>query len=607
MINSRFFKIMAAAVILALLMLAIPIVPTIGATGTIIITNPATKTGPPGTAVTLTCTGFTGGQTYTVYFGATVVTSGSTVTGAFTAYFDVPSSPRGVYNVTVITTAPDDSNTVTYTVTPDVTANVSTANVGDTVTVSGTGFAASTSVTIYFDGVSEGTDTTNTTGNFTGFTFTVPATVEGTYIIEAEETYATSYYDTVNLEIDPKITINPTSGVVDDIVAVTGSGFDGTSTVTISFNGVSQTTAVTDANGTLPSTTFTVPEASRGNYTVKGQDTGGNYATATFTVSTSITINPASGPSGITVTVTGSGFAANQTITIKYNNVPVTTDPPTVTTNSAGYFTAEFDVPVGEAGTYVVQASDTSTNTAIANFESTTSATISQTTTATAPGYVGMSLTITGVGFTPDATITVTYATDPVTLNTVTAGPTGNFTATFTIPPSVGGAHTITVSDGTITRTFDFYMEENAPPTPTLASPAEGEKADSEAIFDWSTVQDVSPASNPVTYDLQVATSDSFSVATLIINETELEESTYTILPEDELESTGEDEPYYWRVRAVDAASNASAWSEVETFTVGWSFEFTGWVVWVTMVVVAAVFFFLGLWIGRRGGGGEYY
>jgi len=182
---------MAAAVILALLMLAIPIVPTIGATGTIIITNPATKTGPPGTAVTLTCTGFTGGQTYTVYFGATVVTSGSTVTGAFTAYFDVPSSPRGVYNVTVITTAPDDSNTVTYTVTPDVTANVSTANVGDTVTVSGTGFAASTSVTIYFDGVSEGTDTTNTTGNFTGFTFTVPATVEGTYIIEAEETYAT--------------------------------------------------------------------------------------------------------------------------------------------------------------------------------------------------------------------------------------------------------------------------------------------------------------------------------------------------------------------------------------------------------------------------------
>ncbi len=606
--HNRFFRILAAAVILALLMLAIPLTPAMGAVGSITITTPTAKTGPPGTAVTLTCTGFTALQTYTVTFGTTSVTTGNTgSTGNFTATFAVPSHPRGAHNVTVTTTS-DTSNTEVFTITPDVTATPSPANVGDTITVGGSGFAASVSVTIKFDGVSKGTATTNSYGVFTGFTFTVPASVEGSHTIRAEEALnPTTYYDTVSLEIDPDIAINPTSGAVGVTVTLTGDGFDASSTITISFDGVSQTTTTSDTYGTLTSKTFTVPAASRGSHTVRAQDTGGNYATATFTVSASITIDPTSGPSGITLTVTGSGFGASQTITIKYNNVAVTTNPSTVTTNSAGYFTATFTVPVGEAGTYVVAATDTSANTALANFESTTSATISQTTTSTAPGNVGMSLTITGVGFTPNATITVTYATDPVTLTTVTADPSGNFTATFTIPPSVGGEHTITVTDGTITRTFDFFMEENAPPAPELVSPAEGEKADSEAVFDWSTVQDASPASNPVTYDLQVATSDSFSVVSLIINETGLEESTYTILPEDKLESTGEDEPYHWKVRAVDAASNESEWSEVGTFTVGWSFEFTGWVVWVTMVVVAALFFFFGLWIGRRGGGGEFY
>jgi len=61
-------------------------------------------------------------------------------------------------------------------------------------------------------------------------------------------------------------------------------------------------------------------------------------------------------------------------------------------------------------------------------------------------------------------------------------------------------------------------------------------------------------------------------------------------------------------VRAVDAASNESGWSEARTFTVGISFEFTGWVLYGTMALIAVAFFFLGLWIGRRrGGGGEFY
>ncbi|MBA7624206.1 hypothetical protein ES703_31613 [subsurface metagenome] len=517
----------------------------------------------------------------------------------------VPEIARGSYDVLV--DVPIGSSTeglAAFAVTPEIELDDSSGYVGDTITVDGTGFLASATVTIYYDTTSVGVDSTNSYGTFDNFTFTVPASVKGTHTVRGKDT--TVYSPTVNFIVSPKITISPTSGAVGDTVTISGTGFATSSSITISFDTVTMTTTSTNSSGTFSATTFTVPSTLRGSHTVKARDASANYATATFTVSASITINPTSGPSGTTVTVTGTGFGASRTITIKYNNVTVTTNPATVTTNSVGYFPATFTVPVGTAGTYVVQATDGVVS-ATTNFVSTTDATISQTTSAAAPGNVGMSLTITGVGFTPETTVTITYATDPVVLATVTTGPTGNFTATFTIPPSVGGPHVITVSDGTITKVFDFFMEENAPPIPALQLPLVGEKADSETVFDWSTVQDASPASDPVTYDLQVSTTESFTTGILLIDETGLTESTYTVLPADKLESTGDDAPYYWQVRAVDAASNESEWSEPSTFTVGFSFEITGWLMWVIMVVIAVAFFFFGLWLGRRSGGASYY
>jgi len=623
--HTRFFKIMAAAVVLALLMLAIPITPAMGAIAFTI----SASTGPTGTPITVaTGTGFAVSETNgRVWFdsndneiwdtgepslSATTDGSGNLVVAAGT--ISVPTVPRDTYyvlaEVPYDTTAGADAFD-DFTVMPQITASVSTANVGDTVTVDGTGFAASlssTGVTILFDGVSKGTIATTTSGTFDDFTFTVPACVEGPHTIKAQETSATGNYDTDSINIDPDIAINPTSGAVGATVTVTGDGFDDNSTITIYFDGVSQTTTTSDTNGTLTSKTFTVPEASRGTHTVKAQDVIGNYDTATFTVSASITLNPTSGPSGTTVTVTGTGFAASHSITITYDGVSIATSPATVTTNSSGVFTADFVVPVGEAGTYVVSVSD-STSTITANFVSTTSATIDPETSETEPGNVGMELTIEGIGFAPNEDVEVTF--DDVELDITGDDETdadGDFECSFTVPAKEGGeTYTITVSAGTISIDFDFYMEDSPPPAPDLIAPAEGEKADKETIFDWETVDDVDPESDPVTYDLQVSTRDSFSSSSLLIDETGLEESTYTVPAADELESTGEDEPYYWRVRAVDAASNASDWSEEGTFTVGSTFEFTGWVVWVTMVVVAIAFFFIGLLVGRRGGGGEYY
>lgn len=604
--KNKFFKILAAAVVLSLLMIAIPVTPAIGAVGIIDITAPAGNYGPVGTVVTLTCTGFTVGQPYTVSFGGTAMTTGTTGTSPFTATFTVPSRVRGDYTVAISVTG-DTSNTETFSVVPEITFTpITSVHVGDTVTVAGTGFAASISITVRYDSTSMGTTTTNSSGVFSSFTFTVPACTEGNHALKAEETSAITNYDTETVEVDPKITINPTTGSVGDTITVTGNGFDGSSSLTIYFDTTTMTTASTNSSGTLSSATFVVPSTSRGTHTVKVQDAGSNYATTTFSVSTKITINPASGPSGTTVTVTGTGFAGSSTVTITYAGTAVVTNPSSVVTGSTGGFTATFVVPVSPVGTYVVSASAGS-DTATANFQSTTDATIDPVTSVSAPGNVGMSLTIEGVGFLPNHTITVTYATDPVTLATTTSDASGNFTVTFTIPPSVGGAHVITVSDGTITKTFEFYMETNAPPTPEMTLPLADTKL-KDKTFTWEAVEDVSPPSAPITYDLQVASDADFTTTSTLIDKTGLAATSYTIPDEEELESTSEEAPYYWRVRAVDAASNTSVWSEAVPFTTGWSFEFTGWVVWVTLIVVAIAFFFFGLWVGRRaGGGGGFY
>ncbi len=87
-------------------------------------------------------------------------------------------------------------------------------------------------------------------------------------------------------------------------------------------------------------------------------------------------------------------------------------------------------------------------------------------TSADSPGYVGMELTISGTGFKPDATVTITYTSEPVVLATITTDGSGNFSVTVTMPPSIGGEHTIVVTDDHTTKQFTFVMESEAPPVP---------------------------------------------------------------------------------------------------------------------------------------------
>ena len=137
-------------------------------------------------------------------------------------------------------------------------------------------------------------------------------------------------------------------------------------------------------------------------------------------------------------------------------------------------------------------------------------------------------------------------------------------------------------------------MEAQAPGVPELLSPEIGTKAASLTQFDWETVEDPSG----VSYELQVATSEDFAADAMVLEVVGIGESEYPLTDEEALESRSEEEPYYWRVRAIDGASNASAWADTSSFHVG--FAWPDWIIhlWWGLGVLGAIF--LGYYLGKR-------
>jgi hypothetical protein len=114
-----------------------------------------------------------------------------------------------------------------------------------------------------------------------------------------------------------------------------------------------------------------------------------------------LTVSPSAGPIGSTVTVTGSGFGKNDTITIKLGTTTVTTSPSTCkgsSGNPGGDFTCTFVVPTGTTlGATTVSATDQTPTTVSQSFtviSPTTTLTV-QSATGTFGGTVNLSATLT--------------------------------------------------------------------------------------------------------------------------------------------------------------------------------------------------------------------
>ncbi len=116
-------------------------------------------------------------------------------------------------------------------------------------------------------------------------TFTVPALPAAAYAVAVSDG-ASSATSATNFTVTRAVSLSPTSGAVASTATVSGSGFPASSAVTATWDGVALTltpASSTDAGGSFPSLSFTVPGATPGAHTV-AVTAGGQSASATFTV-----------------------------------------------------------------------------------------------------------------------------------------------------------------------------------------------------------------------------------------------------------------------------------------------------------------------------------
>ncbi len=328
--------------------------------------------GLPGDIITVNGTSFDKNKALTIYFNDVPITSIQTDSyGAFSVDITIPFIAKGTY----VVKATDNTNEATedYSVESYIIVTPVAGNVGNTTSINGYGFAASSEIIILFDDENSGVTQTDPCGSFT-ITINVPAYANGEHEITAKDSQlneASAYYN-----VSSSLSLNIDSGVYGDMIIINGNGFaadNGTGNIITLY--IDNTVVMniddiyTDLTGSF-TTGFNIPSMVNGNHIIKAVDTYDNAAQTTLTVNTFMQLDIETGVFGDTVQVTGYGFAAGKIISLSYNNVFIVITPSIITTDLKGCFTASFVVPNVAAGTYAVVAND-GTKTASANFTET--------------------------------------------------------------------------------------------------------------------------------------------------------------------------------------------------------------------------------------------
>jgi RHS repeat-associated protein len=321
------------------------------------------------------------------------------------------------------------------TVTPAITGmSPNSGSVGTLVTIIGTNFGATQgSNTVAFNGV---------TGNPTSWSNTqiivsVPGgALTGNVVVSVANlnSNAVAFTDT-SAGIQ---TLSPSSGSIGIPVTITGANFgttQGSSTVT--FNG---TTAI-PTSWSNTQIVVTVPSGtSSGNVVVTVSGTASNGVYFAFTVPAISTLSPTSGPTGTSVTVSGSNFGATQGL----STVTIDGISSTPTSWSATSIVAPVPAAADTGNVVVTVGIETSNGVSFSVVPNITSV-------SPPSALTGIPVTITGTGFgATQGSSTVTFngtaATPIFWSNTSIIVPVPNGTAKGNVVVTVGGLSSVGAS-----------------------------------------------------------------------------------------------------------------------------------------------------------------
>ena len=201
--------------------------------------------------------------------------------------------------------------------------------VGTSVTVTATGFAPGSILTATFDGAAVTTaPTVVTTGTVANppaggatFALLVPTATAGAHVVRVSDGVNSV---TQVFTVQPRVVvISPATktGPVGTSATVTGTGFAAGFTVNVTVGGLPLASVVSDSAGGFTAAGTIPTGLAAGAQTVTAADLAGNNANLnpdTFTVTPSLAVSPASGLAGSLVTVTGSGWNINDTVTLTF-------------------------------------------------------------------------------------------------------------------------------------------------------------------------------------------------------------------------------------------------------------------------------------------------
>lgn len=242
--------------------------------------NPAS----PGSALNIVGYNFPIAQTIFLKFDSTSIgTTTAGPTGQFKFQYTVPATTTDGSHTIYATDSFGDVLFTTLIVQAGITLTPIKAIDGGSVTISGSGFSHSSTITITFDSKTIKTLVSSSTGSFS-LAYTVPqTTLAGTHTFAAKDSghTASKTFTTIS-----KITLSRTMGSVGATVKVKGSGFAANLPVTLTFNGLpipGQLPIKTNSTGGF-SPSFSVPNYPAGTYVVKATDSKGDTSSSKFTI-----------------------------------------------------------------------------------------------------------------------------------------------------------------------------------------------------------------------------------------------------------------------------------------------------------------------------------
>jgi len=278
---------------------------------------------------------------------------------------------------------------------------------------------------------------------------------------------------------DPEVSVTPASVTVSGLaspgVTVAGSGYPGNTSVTVSLDGTTAGTVTTNASGAF---TYTLTRAgvAAGSHTVRATD-GTNEAQATLTVTEDpvvydpeVTLTPSSvtvsGLASPGVTVAGSGYPANTSVTVSLDG----TTAGTATTNASGAFTYTLTSPGVAPGAHTIRATD-GTNEASATLTVTEDPVVPdppsvtpEQDTISAGDLAGTGLLFSGEGFPPGAAVIVLL--DGAEVGTATANADGAFEYRLVRADVAAGVHVLAAVSGDLRVETEFAVTADEEPTP---------------------------------------------------------------------------------------------------------------------------------------------